>query len=125
MNFKLQSEYFMISDPPLIADIGQFYIDLSNLTLAVKLRTSFENGILSLDLDYLDIDLDPIGISFDGISDASDVLTRSLTFALNVIRDRVISISRYTGYRNKFTKTIQMINAILSMVPDEYSIAGF
>lgn len=55
-----------------------------------------------MDLDYLDMYMDPITIDFDGMSDSSEILTKNLNFIINVVRDRVISISKYKGLRREF-----------------------
>ena len=57
-----------------------------------------------MDLDYLDMYMDPITIMFDGMSDSSQILTTNLNFVINVIRDRVISISKYKGLRREFQR---------------------
>ena len=125
MNFRLQSDYHMISDPPLIADIGQFEIDFQNIDVDIKVRTRFEEGVLGMDLNYLDMNMDPISIIFDGMSDSSEILTNNLNFVANVVRDRFISISKYKGLRREFQRINQILNVVLSLIPDEFSISGF
>ena len=78
-----------------------------------------------MDLNYLDMNMDPVSIIFDGMSDSSEILTRDLTFVANVVRDRFISISKYKGLRREFQRINEILNVILSLIPDEFDISGF
>jgi hypothetical protein len=69
----------------------------------------------------LNVYADPITIDFDGMSDTSDFLSRFLTSIFNTVRERAISLSKYSG-RNGFWKLNILLNTVLELIPDEIDI---
>lgn len=57
-------------------------------------------------------------MTFDGISDISDLGTRLLTYIGKVSMNRLVSIIDYAAK----TRINPMINTLLSLVPDEFTI---
>ena len=102
-NFKgeMNASYMYITEPPLLADVGDFNWQFNDTSLRV-------GGVLYLDehfvpqisLDEMDIYALPFEIQLDGVSDLSEVVSSLVTFAGNVARNRVISLSHYLEQRN-------------------------
>jgi hypothetical protein len=65
--------------------------------------------------------MEPFILHFDGISDTSDVISRFLTFAGNVIRDRMVSISHYP---RALPKLNDLISGVIDIIPDEIHLPG-
>jgi len=84
------------SIPPLLADLGQLEIDVQNLNINIEVQILVEEDFL-LEVKVLDaqFQLDPILVFVDGVSDTSDLLTRVLTTVTNIIRDRLVSITKF------------------------------
>ena len=116
-------DYEYITDPPILADVGTFELDIQNADLKSEVYFLFEDGILNADITFFDVFLDPIFVDFDGMSDISEFLSHNLNFALNVARDRYISLSKYFG-RSHYQRINKMINYLLDMIPDEIVIEG-
>jgi len=55
------------------------------------------------------------------VSDFSDVTSRLITFIGNVVRGRLVSLSKYPPALTKGTK---LVNTVLSLIPDEIDIPG-
>ena len=97
----MNASYMYITDPPLLADVGDFDWQFNDTSLKL-------GGILYLNDDmvpqYLLQDLDlyakPFEIQLDGVSDLSEVVSRLITFFGNIIRTRLISISHYVQDAN-------------------------
>jgi hypothetical protein len=70
-NFRMNMDYEFITEPPLLADIGTFEIDIQNMDIKVQVFFEFINGLLSLEISDLDFFVDPIFIDVDGMSDFS------------------------------------------------------
>lgn len=60
-------------------------------------------------------------MSLDGQSDISDVFSRLVTFLGNVLRGRLQSLSQYHKTKPKLNN---LVNLLLSMIPDEIDIPG-
>lgn len=69
----------------------------------------------------ISLDMEPFVLHFDGISDTSDVISRFITFAGNVVRDRLQSLSHYD---RALPKLNAIINGIIDVIPDEIAIPG-
>lgn len=114
-NFKgeMNASYMYITEPPLLADVGDFNWQFNDTSLKV-------GGILYLDDDYVpqvsieDLDLYalPFEIQLDGVSDLSEVVSSLVTFAGNVARNRIISVSHYLEQRNS-TWLQNLLNTVL------------
>lgn len=72
-------------------------------------------------LEEFVIDSEPFNLDFAGISDMSDVVARFITFAGNVIGDRVSSLSKFPP---ALVKLQNIVNTILALIPDEIDFAG-
>jgi hypothetical protein len=118
---KILANYMYITDPPLLADIGQIHFENYNTSLYMNGFSKFDDGMLNITLAAFDLEVDPFVLHFDGISDTSDVISRFLTFAGNVIGDRISSLSRFPPALTKFNN---LINTIISIIPDELDIPG-
>ena len=69
-NQRIILDYEFITDPPILADIGTFELDIQNVDLKAEMFFLFD-GILNVQITSLDVFLDPIFIDFDGMSDFS------------------------------------------------------
>lgn len=110
----MNATYMYITDPPLLADVGDFDWQFND--------TSFKfGGILYLNddlvpqllLEDFDIEAKPFEIKLDGVSDLSEVVSSLITFVGNVLRTRLISMSHYIQDTNP-TWIQGLINAILA-----------
>ena len=117
----MQCEYMYISDPPLFADIGNVEFAALNSSVMLNGRTNFNNSLFNLTVVDTSIDIDPFSLDFNGISDISDVATRLVNFMGNVIRGRIVSLSKYKPAIYKFN---HLFNQIVSIIPDEIDIPG-
>jgi len=86
---KILANYMYITDPPLLADIGQIHFENYNTTFYMNGYSKFNDGILNITLAEINLEMEPFALHFDGISDTSDVISRFLTFSGNVIADRL------------------------------------
>ena len=98
----MQAEYMYISDPPLFADIGNIEFLAKNTTLMLNGKTDFVDSLFNLTVIDTSIDIEPFSLDFNGISDMSDVATRLVNFMGNVVRGRVVSLSKYKPAIYKF-----------------------
>ena len=101
-SIDMQCEYMYISDPPLFADIGNVEFAALNSSVMLNGRTNFNNSLFNLTVVDTSIDIDPFSLDFNGISDISDVATRLVNFMGNVIRGRIVSLSKYKPAMYKF-----------------------
>lgn len=101
-SIDMQCEYMYISDPPLFADIGNVEFAALNSSVMLNGRTNFNNSLFNLTVVDTSIDIDPFSLDFNGISDISDVATRLVNFMGNVIRGRIVSLSKYKPAIYKF-----------------------
>ena len=97
-NFRgeMNASYMYITDPPLLADVGDFDWQFNDTSLKL-------GGILYLnddmvpqyELEVLDWYAKPFEIKLDGVSDLSEVVSSLITYVGNIIRTRLISLSHY------------------------------
>ena len=80
-NQRITLDYEYITDPPVLADVGTFELDIQNADLKTEIFFLFEDGILNADITFFDVFLDPIFVDFDGMSDISEFLSQNLNFA--------------------------------------------
>ena len=118
---SVSADYKYFADPPLIADIGELSLDLDNTTIHIDADNYFEDGMLQLTLNGFDLEMDPFVMSLDGQSDLSDVVSRLVTFLGNVIRGRLVSLTHYSKTRPKLNN---LVNTLLTLIPDEIDIPG-
>ena len=120
--FTLSAQYELISDPPVIADIGIFKLSLDNTTFAVNASTDFDHdgGFFVVTLHELLWEMDPFAIVFGGVSDIMDVLGRFISYVGNVIGRRLQSILVYKGPE----KVGKLLNKLIEAIPDEIDIPG-
>jgi hypothetical protein len=115
----LDAHYEFITDPPILADIGEFRFLIENLTMAIQAKSGFSSdGFFAVDIQQLDVACTPVNITFDGISDISNVLTRLINFSLGILQDRLLSIIKFVGP----TRIGANLNKILEQIPDEIDI---
>lgn len=111
---EVNASYQYITDPPVLADVGDFDWDWNETSLKIGGSLYLnEHGTPELRLDALNLDALPFAINLDGVSDISQVLSRLITFVGNVIRVRLISISHYLQDTDP-TKIQNLINSLLA-----------
>ena len=121
LHLLINANYQFISDPPLLADIGLFKLDMHNVTFLIRGITEFVDDMLAVNLSRCDLELNPYtgGIFFEGISDTSDVISRFATFVANILGGRLTSLSHYP----KFVPTLnRLVNGLIGLIPDEIDI---
>ena len=84
-------------------------------------KAGFDGCVFNLTLIDTSIDVEPFALDFDGISDISDVATRLVNFMGNVLRSRVVSLSKYEPAIYKFN---HLFNQLMTILPDELDIPG-
>jgi len=92
---RIMANYMYVTDPPLLADIGQIHFENNSTSFMINGKSSFIDGILNINTLKINLDTDPFILHFDGISDTSDVISRFLTFSGNVIANRLDSMSKF------------------------------
>ena len=94
---------------------------MDNATGSVDIYSKFDDGMLNITILNTSLEVEPLVLHLDGISDTIELVSRFMTFASNVIRDRLVSMSNYK-YALKRINYL-MIEA-LEMIPDEIDISG-
>lgn len=89
---KLNAKYMFITTPPLMADVGDFLIELQNTTAMVNFTAYFDE-VLQMQINDFLLDLSPSSVNFEGASDMMNVVSRLLNFFGNIARDRFVSIT--------------------------------
>jgi len=119
---NVTADYMFITDPPILADIGQIHFESDNTTFKLDATTIMDtDNILNVTINELGLEMDPFVLHFDGISDTSDVISRFLTFGGNVIADRLQSMSHYDPAVSKLNN---LLNTLIELLPDEIDIPG-
>jgi len=83
--------------------------------MSINLISEFDDGLLNITILETDLEVVPLVLHFDGISDTVDVFSRLLTFGGNVVRDRLVSMSHYSGALKRINN---LINTLLALIPD-------
>jgi len=119
---NFQGNYMYISNPAIFADIGEFDLNLQNLSLLLNTSSSFdgEQSTMNLTLNEIGLNIDPFTLEFEGISDITNVASRLITYGGNVIRGRLNSIVKYAGKQ----RLQPLINSLIGLIPDEIDIPG-
>lgn len=91
---NLKGNYMYVSDPPILADIGEFEWNINSTSIKIDSSAKFDEGqsVMNFTLNEFELDINPGMVSFEGVSDISNVASRLLTFGANVIRGRLCSI---------------------------------
>jgi hypothetical protein len=66
-----------------------------------------------MDIKKLEILMKDLKITFDGISDMGDVVGRFLSYVLNTVRSRLVSILKYVGSDTLGQTLTPLVNQIL------------
>ena len=119
---NLKGHYMYVSDPPILADIGEFQWNINSTSIKLDTSAQFDEGssIMNFTLNEFDLEINPAFVGFEGISDISNVASRLLTFGANVIRGRLCSIVKYAGKQ----RLQPLINSLVGMIPDVIDIPG-
>lgn len=86
-NFGWKYQY--ITDPPLLADIGDFDMDIENITFRVDFNSDFKDDMIEVNINDLEVDIQPWNFSMEGISDFSELETNAFNFIGSVITNRI------------------------------------
>jgi hypothetical protein len=119
---NLKGHYMYVSDPPILADIGEFEWNINSTSIKLDTSAQFDEGssIMNFTLNEFDLEINPAFVGFEGISDISNVASRLLTFGANVIRGRLCSIVKYAGKQ----RLQPLIKSLVGMIPDVIDIPG-
>jgi len=115
----VKADYKFITDPPILADIGTFHLDSTNLTVTMDGSNYFTDDCLQVDLKALDFNVKPFDIDLVGINDMSDVLSSLITFSGNTLASRLSSMSKFSPVQSKLNN---VLNALIRLIPDEIFI---
>ena len=116
LTLNLTLDYAYVSDPPIFADIGSFYIGIDTLTFSANLTSLLEDDELNITLADLHLSFeDSVPLTyFDGLSDFSELATNLVNTAGAVVKNRLVSFVN-GGY---LTKTInKFTNKVIHMIP--------
>ena len=111
---NVSSNYSYIMDPPILADIGNTFIDIDKLSIVTNLTGDMVDDEFLIQITKILVDWTDLGIFMDGYSDISVVITNLLevvvdklgTVAKNFINDYLVNLS-------------DIINWVLSILPSE------
>lgn len=117
----IHGSYSYVSDPPILADIGDIKFDSKSFGIVIDGVNHFEDNHLQVDMKNLTMSFEPVHLQFDGISDISNVTSRLITYVTNTITSRLSSISRYPPSTKKLNN---LINSVLRIIPDSFHIPG-
>lgn len=111
--------YELITDPPIMADIGTLNISVDNMGLEFNTTTSVLNNELILNFTYLNLSLDHFGLEFDGLND--------FLYVMNGLIGKIVSlVVGQVGYviENDLASLGPLINKIIGMIPEKIPIPG-
>lgn len=117
-NFGWKYQY--ITDPPLLADIGEFDMDIENVTFKIDFNSDFKDDMIEVDINKVELDIKPWNFSMEGISDISELETNAFNYIGSVVTNRLQSIVNKTD----LTKISNFVNTLIEMIPDEKDIPG-
>ena len=95
----LQFDYSYLTDPPLLADIGSFQLELGKTNFSANFSTDMDtsSGVMQIDLYNLIVNMDDFKLDIDGVSDISLVITDLVNYVGNVLQYRILKILEYLG----------------------------
>ena len=116
------SDYSYVTDPPILADIGEATLLFSNTSFSTKVTSYLHAGLTdeNLELTLTDMTLEAVAepfCKFDGISDFSDVATGTVNTVAAVVRNRVASLINGGDVYGVDAKIQAIINKILALIP--------
>jgi len=124
LNLNLTFDYTFITDPPILADIGEAYLGVDEMALAINLNTTYNttDEVLAVWLGdvHLEFGKSPLAI-FDGLSDFSEVVTGLVDTFGAIIRNRLASIINEQLFTSKINT---LLNALLALAPQDLDIPG-
>jgi hypothetical protein len=110
-------DYAFITDPPILADIGEAYLGINGAGLAINMSTAYNTSdeVLSVDLSSITLELGkyPLAV-FDGVSDFSEVVTGLVDTVGGTVRNRLVSIINEQLVTQKLNT---LLNAVLALPP--------
>ena len=116
---EMTASYMYITDPPLLADVGDFVWQFNDTSLKLGGTLYLEDGVPQMEIKDLDFYAKPFAIELDGVSDLSEVASSLITFVGNILRTRLISISHYLQDTDP-TKIQNLVNSLLGQIPDVF-----
>lgn len=110
-------DYAYVSDPPILADLGQTFLLIDDLFFQLNTSFTFEKGYLGLKIEGLDYSMDALELVFDGVSDTSVLLSNTIYDLKGVIGGRLGALLRS---RREFLqqKLEPLLNKALAGLPD-------
>ena len=67
---------------------------------------------------------DPITVWVDGVSDMSEYVSQLASTFVNAARSRLISISKYSSFKDHFNQLNSFLTYLYDIIPDEIDIPG-
>ena len=118
INFN--SSYSFITDPPMVADMGNFFFESNGTNSSIN-GTLFLNDEDQMETRFYEFKFSslPVWTALDGVSELSHVIGRLLKYVSNVLVNRFNSISNYTAATGNINKIEYLINSLLAQIPDE------
>jgi hypothetical protein len=122
LDLNVTLDYAFITDPPILADIGESYLGVNGAGLAINVSTAYNttDEVLSLDMHSVTLALGeyPLAV-FDGVSDFSEVVTGLVDTVGAIIRNRLVSIINAQLVTQKVNT---LLNAVLALAPQDIDI---
>ena len=120
LNLNFTFDYFYVTNPPILADMGSAWIAITALDLNTSLTTTFNQSDELLQVQLSDITIETSNpqpfLLFNGVADYSQVVTSLLDTLTAIIRNRIISIVNQQVFTPKVNT---FANKVLSLFPTE------
>ncbi len=85
ISLNASTKYGYILDPPILADLGDLYVDIANFTLFANITADYYDDGLYISLAKLIIDFLGMDLFMDGYSDLSVAVTNILEKAVGFL----------------------------------------
>ena len=124
-NFQIRigADYMFISDPPILADIGTFWFQLSGVNFQTVVSTFLLDKHLQVDVKSVDLNFtNPESVvNIDGLSDLSLFMNDTVNIVSTIVRNRVASLLNTPMVIHKINL---VVNAILLEIPLNIHLGG-
>ena len=115
---SMRGNYYYLSDPPVLADIGSFEFTLNPISFNETVKFAQHYGMLNINITDVNLWASELGVNltFMGVSDISDYVSRLATYATNTAFNRLRSLSKDP---NTAAKISVALSALWEVLPDE------
>ena len=132
LTFNLTSDYKLMSEPPILADIGEANLCFANTSLSSDVSTYLHNtdttsstSRFTVELSNMHIESQPKPFaSLDGINDFSQIATNVLNTVAAVVRNRVESFVNGGDQYGVDEKIEAVVNAVFAYAAMPWILPG-